>query len=127
MPLGRRNTNLQFLSFTQLLLVLLLVLLHVSMSVGLLMETAHAISILVMNSSGITRVSTSYPRWNSLHVGHAGLTIAAHIITLIIGSAGHHIQPPIGLANFFHVDLLFKNINYFLFIQSNQLWVEYIL
>jgi hypothetical protein len=108
--LRRSNTDLKLLGLPKLLLVLLLILLHISMCVRLLLETAHWISILVISSSCSSCIS-GYTWVYSRHVGHTTSTSATHIIWLIIGSARHHFQPPIGLANFFHVDLLFKNIN----------------
>ena len=109
--LRRSNSDLKLLGFPQLLLVLLLVLLYISMGVGLLLETAHGLSILVESSSWGTLISVRRTWASSWHVGHATAACAAHVISLIIASVGHHIQPTIGLANFFHVDLLFKNIN----------------
>lgn len=86
------------------------------MSIRFLMETAHAFHILVISSSHIAVISTRDTLWYSLHVGHACLAIPTHIVTLIIGPAWHHIKPPIGLANFFHVDLFIKLlINFYLF------------
>lgn len=86
------------------------------MSVGFLLETAHALSVLVVSASHIARISAHDTLVNSLHVWHASLTITMMITTLIIWTTRHHFKPPIGLANFFHVDLLFKLfINFYLF------------